>query len=71
MLKYFLFYLQIQKEIYSLRPNTYYRIQIWASNEIGDGVKTELTTKTLSDMIESGKILFYLIIVLLFDVFEK
>ncbi|XP_025410115.1 uncharacterized protein LOC112683330 isoform X2 [Sipha flava] len=44
---------KIQKEIYSLRPNTYYRIQIWASNEIGDGVKTELTTKTLSDMIES------------------
>ncbi|XP_026805707.1 uncharacterized protein LOC113548828 [Rhopalosiphum maidis] len=41
------------KDIYSLRPNTLYKIQIWASNEIGDGAKTELTTKTLNDMTES------------------
>lgn len=45
------------KDIYSLRPNTLYKIQIWASNEIGDGAKTELTTKTLNDMTESGKML--------------
>ncbi|XP_022173949.1 uncharacterized protein LOC111036272 isoform X2 [Myzus persicae] len=44
---------KIHKEIYSLRPNTLYKIQIWATNEIGDGAKTELTTKTLSDMTES------------------
>ncbi|XP_029343644.1 contactin-1 [Acyrthosiphon pisum] len=44
---------KIHKEIYSLLPNTLYKIQIWATNEIGDGPKTELTTKTLSDMTES------------------
>ncbi|XP_025195620.1 uncharacterized protein LOC112594820 [Melanaphis sacchari] len=44
---------KVFKNIYSLRPNTLYKIQIWANNDIGDGAKTELTTKTLSDMTES------------------
>ncbi|CAH1724344.1 contactin-1 isoform X1 [Aphis gossypii] len=44
---------KISINIYSLLPNTLYKIQIWASNEVGNGPKTELTTKTLSDMTES------------------
>jgi len=47
-------------------PNTFYKIQIWASNEIGDGAKTELTIKTKSDMTEIGKLLFYLFVLLIF-----
>lgn len=46
-----IFFFQVQKEINSLRPNTYYKIQLWATNEIDDGEITELTSKT-----ETGKI---------------
>ncbi|VVC38287.1 Hypothetical protein CINCED_3A013684 [Cinara cedri] len=44
---------KVQKEIYSLRPNTHYKIQLSVSNEIGEGAITELTTKTLNDLTET------------------
>lgn len=52
-------YNKVQKEIYSLTPNTLYEIQIWASNEMGNGTKTELTIRTKSEMTDNGKSLFF------------
>lgn len=56
---FYCYYNKVQEEIYSLSPNTLYEIQIWASNEMGSGKKTELTIRTKSEMTESGKLLFF------------
>lgn len=56
---FYYYYNKVQKEIYSLSPNTLYEIQIWASNELGNGKKTELTMRTKSEMTENGKSLFF------------